>query len=428
MALDFPKLDFAVSFNPSTAFPLDARSYFESLEAAQAAAAAAVPAGSNKGVYYYGQTVVVVENDKASFYVIQPDKTLSSIAGATSIGVNPDLFEYDESGNLSLKGFDTEALGKVMSIGEDGKIKWLNLQDEIAAAVAGAAHLRRKIVNNVESIDVNAEDADLYIYMVPTGLTSDANKYDEYMVMIVTDGEGEETRFVEQVGSWDIDLSDYATKEDLKDKVDKVEGSRLITEEEIKKLISLENSPIKSVDTESFTIESPSGQLQLNDLPISKVVDLGNILNKGQKTEGGYYLITETDKKKLDSLVINSEDGSLEISGSVNASNVEGLSEWITSHSTGNDFVPGLSENSLTNERLAILESAITSADEANFTVLNGKLSLNSIKSSQVTDLTDLLKKKANADDFATLQLTVSDHDDVLKALSEALTWMEMTE
>lgn len=428
MALDFSKLDFAVSFNPSTAFPLDARSYFESLEAAQAAAKAAVPAGSNKGVYYYGQTLVVVENDKASFYIIQPDKTLSSIAGATSINVNPDLFEYDESGNLSLKGFDTEALGKIMSVDENGKIKWLNLQDEIAAAVAGAAHLRRKIVDSIESIDVNAQDADLYIYMVPSGLTSDANKYDEYMVMIVTDGDDEETRFVEQVGSWDIDLSGYATKEDLKDKVDKAEGSRLITKEEVEKLASLENSPIKSVDTENFTIESPSGQLQLNDLPISKVTDLSDILNKGQKTDGGYYLITETDKKKLDSLVINSEDGSLEISGSVNASNVEGLAEWITSHSTGDDFVSGLSENNLTDERLAKLEAAITSADEKNFTIENGKLSLISIVSSQVTDLSQLLEKKANADDVAAMKVTIEEHTSSIDALSKALTWVEMIE
>lgn len=426
--MDFPKLDFSVSLNPLTAFPLDARSYFESLEAAQAAAAAALPVGSKKGVYYYGQTLVVVENNKANFYIIQPDNTLSSIEGATSISVNPDLFEYDDEGNLSLKGFDTEALGKVMSIDENGKIKWLDLQNEIATAVAGAAHLRRKIVDSVDEIDVDAEDADLYIYMVPTGLESDANKYDEYMVMVVTDSDGDETRFVEKVGSWDIDLSGYATKEDLKSKVDVIEGSRLMTSEEAKKLESLEESLIKSVDEEYFAVESTSGKLQLNNLPISKVTDLSDILNKGQATEGGYYLVTGTDKKKLEALVISSEDGSLEISGSVNASNVEGLAEWITSHSTGDDFVVGLSENNLTNDRLAILESAITSADEKNFTIESGKLKLKEIAVSQVTDLTSLLANKANSEDMAALETTVESHDESIKALSQALTWVEMTE
>ena len=46
---DFGKLNFAVAFVPQTAFPLDGRTYFESLEAAQAAAAIAVPVGSSDG-------------------------------------------------------------------------------------------------------------------------------------------------------------------------------------------------------------------------------------------------------------------------------------------------------------------------------------------------------------------------------------------
>jgi hypothetical protein len=36
--------------------------------------------------------------------------------------------------------------------------------------VAGADHLKRIIKNSLDEIDVNAEDAHLYIYMVPTGL------------------------------------------------------------------------------------------------------------------------------------------------------------------------------------------------------------------------------------------------------------------
>lgn len=46
MALDFGKLNFSVSFNPTSAFPLDARSYFESYESAVSAAATAMPAGA----------------------------------------------------------------------------------------------------------------------------------------------------------------------------------------------------------------------------------------------------------------------------------------------------------------------------------------------------------------------------------------------
>lgn len=52
---DFGKLNFAVSFNPQTAFPLDARYYFSSLSAAEAAAATAVEVGSSDGTYFYGR-------------------------------------------------------------------------------------------------------------------------------------------------------------------------------------------------------------------------------------------------------------------------------------------------------------------------------------------------------------------------------------
>lgn len=78
---DFGKLNFAVAFVPQTAFPLDGRTYFESLEAAQAAAAIAVPVGSSDGVYHYGMELFVVENGVSAGYRIQPDKTLTKVDG-----------------------------------------------------------------------------------------------------------------------------------------------------------------------------------------------------------------------------------------------------------------------------------------------------------------------------------------------------------
>jgi hypothetical protein len=70
MALNFGKLDFDVSLNLTAAFPLDARSYFESLSAAELAAASAEEVGSTNTVYYYGQTIAVVENNIATLYII----------------------------------------------------------------------------------------------------------------------------------------------------------------------------------------------------------------------------------------------------------------------------------------------------------------------------------------------------------------------
>lgn len=81
MATNFGKLNFAVSFNPQTAFPLDARCYFENLNDAIAAAASAGAAGSTTTTYYYGQTLVVVDftSKTTQLYVIQQDNTLKAL-------------------------------------------------------------------------------------------------------------------------------------------------------------------------------------------------------------------------------------------------------------------------------------------------------------------------------------------------------------
>lgn len=100
MAMTFGKLDFAVAFNRQTAFPLDAKSYFESLAAAQAAAATAEEAGSSSTTYYYGQTVAVVENSIATLYVIQPDKTLKEVGSGKS---QPMKFVAGEAEMLALQ-------------------------------------------------------------------------------------------------------------------------------------------------------------------------------------------------------------------------------------------------------------------------------------------------------------------------------------
>ena len=96
-------LDFAVAFNPSTAFPLDARAIFGSKTAADAAAATAENAGSSNTKYYFGMPIVVFENDVAKMYIIQGDKTLKEVGSAPV----PDdaTIELTDGGALQLKDF-----------------------------------------------------------------------------------------------------------------------------------------------------------------------------------------------------------------------------------------------------------------------------------------------------------------------------------
>ena len=82
--------------------------------------------------------------------------------------------------------------------------KKVDIGPSIAAAVAAADHLKRKIVTGVDAIDLAADDADQYLYMVPkTGSDAD-DVYDEYMVL---------NGAVEHVGNTKVDLSGYVQKE-----------------------------------------------------------------------------------------------------------------------------------------------------------------------------------------------------------------------
>ena len=86
MATNFGKLNFSTSFNPTSAFPIDARTYFESLVSAQEAAATAEEAGSANTTYYYGQILVVNEGGSVAAYQITPAKTLQKLAATTPSG------------------------------------------------------------------------------------------------------------------------------------------------------------------------------------------------------------------------------------------------------------------------------------------------------------------------------------------------------
>lgn len=457
MALNFGKLAFSTSFNPTSAFPIDARSYFESLKAAQDAARTAQAVGSKDSVYYFGQTLVVVESNLATFYIIQPDGSLSPVGGeqSASIEVNPGQFEFDESGNLSLKGFNQATLGNLLSVGPDGALTYVapidaytktETDEKIKTAVSSAAHIKRKIVASVQEIEeymASHEDADQYIFMVPTGLQAEADKYDEYMVIEVTDGEGVQTKYVEKLGSWEVNLEEYAKTAEvdakLAKKVDAQENARLMTNAEGEKLAGIEAGAqanvINSVSND-FSIVNDEGQglvkqLQLNNLAISKVIGLQDALNKKVDSQDGYTLLSPTDKEKLDKLVIGN-DG-IEISGKVNAENVQGLAEWLTAHASN---TKGLSENNLTDELLNKLTSSIliTSVDDTQLQVESGKLKIKAIEQSTVTGLTEVLNAKASVTKvneveqaLNTLKTTVEQHTADIADINERLTWQDIT-
>lgn len=446
MSMEFGKLNFSVSFNPTSAFPLDARSYFESYAEAERAAELAVAAGSAESVYYYGQTLVVVENDKAKFYIIQPDNTLSAVEGSsgeTEVPVNSDLFEKDENGNLSLKGFDEAAIGSFFVKREDGELEWKTpidaytkeeTNEAIRQAVADAVHIKRKIVASTEEIEeymaTNA-DADQYIFMVPTGLTEDSDRYDEYMVVEIAG-----QKFLEKVGSWEVNLSNYVTKADLENglsmKVDAAPGYSLISKAEKEKLAGIESGAqvnvINDVNNSHFEIDE-NKTLLLKDIPVSKITNLENLLNEKVDSIDGWTLLSPDDQEKLAKLVIGDEG--LEISGTVNAENIQGLETWITNNAGS---VIGLSPlpftTSLANKLNGIEEgaqknyiSSVTDQFEVN---INGELRLVSVTSNQISDLATVLNTKADVTTVSSLSSRMEMLESDVGVLANALTWKDI--
>ena len=303
---------------------------------------------------------------------------------------------------------------------------------DISVAIAAANHMKRAKIDSVEDINLYAADADQYIYMVPTGLQMDDDKYDEYMVI---DG------VVEKVGSWEVDLSDYAKKTDLDSKVSIDNLARLMTLVEGEKLAAIEEGAqvniINSISN-SFRIDIENNkQLVLNDLPISKITNLQAELDKKVNAQEGYTLLSPDDQKKLAALVIG-EDNGLELSGTVNADNVQGLAAWLNKNA---NEVKGLSENNLTDELHEKLTNSmlITSVDISELSVSEGKLSIIEVDHSKITGLADALNTKANQTVVDTLAVSVdniskslsnyiarAEYEKDLAEIKDILTWQEM--
>ena len=379
----------------------------------------------------------------------------------------------------------------------------------IKAAIDDLDHLKRTTVAGIESIDVTKDDADQYIYMVPNAETGNYDEYmvidgelekvgdwsvdltgyaktedlegkvdKEANKRLMSDDEGEklagiennaEKNFINSVseeldvdsdrklsvkeiakekvtGLVDsleaLDESIKTVQEDLDDKVDKQADARLMTNAEGEKLNSIKDL-IKSVNSTNFTVTD--GQLNLNDISISKIANLQDILNgkvdRVYNEDGTEWtLLSPENQAKLAALVLNGEN--VEISGTVNADNVEGLSSWITSHAS---TVKGLSEQNFTMQyllKLAEIEDGaqvnfINSVDTNQMSVTNGHLSITKVNVATVDGLQSLLDGKASVESISgfnsritslqnTLNAFIPEVNERLDDLDARLTWQKI--
>lgn len=167
MSMEFGKLNFAVGFNRTSAFPLDANSYFENYDAAVTAAAGAAEVGSSDSAYYVGQLIIVKDTTKGvGLYQINASKELVKFGQASSADeLITDL--------ATLKGrFNNLVRDLPATEGEDGAFTLLEPSESIPLGffsndektkLAGIATGAQ--VNKLESVKVDG-----------TALTIDENK------------------------------------------------------------------------------------------------------------------------------------------------------------------------------------------------------------------------------------------------------------
>lgn len=297
--------------------------------------------------------------------------------------VNEKVFEFDSvTEKLNLIGFEQAAQNSTLSKNSDGSLSW-NIIDSytkeetdkaIAQAVETGARLKRKIVNSVieiqDYIDTH-DDAEQYIFMIPIPSEDDNNKYEEYFVVITSDDIGNKITSIEKVGS--SISGDYVT--------------------------------------------------------VSKLEELLN--GKVDKQEG-YTLLSPEDQNKLNALKLD-ENGNITGIGPVNATEVEGLADWISNNA---GIIPGLSENNLTNDLANKLNQSlfIRTVESTELKLSEeGVLSIGEIAPNQVTGLEEMLRSKATAEQVNTLQVKIDDIssslDDQKQAINEikeTLTWKDM--
>lgn len=344
---EFGKLNFAVAFNPQTAFPLDARYYFDSYDAAETAAQGAVEVGSASGTYFFGQTVVVVESSLATLYVIQPDKTLQPV-GSTVLGDGKSITVVD--GKVQLLGFSEAQPGQQPRIGAGGSLEWYTpdastvegLQQTVGQLQTDVSELQSDVGTINDTLETKANVSDVYtqtqtdekiaaaisstykpsgsvefaslptpsadnlgnVYNVTDAFTAGASfiaseqgqKYPADTNVAVVEVEGQYyfdalSGFVDLTGYLTTTeaAGTYATIAQLGNKVDKVSGSSLVQDTLITKLTNLLN--IQSVADGQLAV-SPEGQLSVVSIAQSQVAGLTDALAGKVNTEAGKGLST----------------------------------------------------------------------------------------------------------------------------------------
>lgn len=548
---NFGMIDRSVAFNPISAFPLDARSYFESYAEALAAAQIASVVGDTNTQYYFGETIAVVENGAAQLYIIQPDKTLKEVG--SKIIVDENVFDLDDEGKLNLVGFADAAAGAQLLKGSDGKLSWVkpdnttveglqtivaglqedikDLQDalnpvdeegnpvegglisdiddlkesvgeeatydeegneltpatgiykdiediedkigskaehddegslvaaatglyaelekkadktsvytieqadkKIADAIATIDHLKRVIVDElpaVEEADVNT------IYMMPSGLLEDANKYYEWILI---------NGVFEKVGSWEVNLDDYALKTEVSDLADVVadnkEAAEKAIEDEQTRAEKAEKANADAIaaeqaraelaekaNTDAIAAEKERAELaeqgladDLADMDAAKA-NKADVYTKDEVyAKNEVYTKGEADQAIADKISeVNGGESAGEVLGQLNAyKKIVNMEVWGDENGSGDENGNSRIDNLVAQVQTLVNTKPFISEVDSDFQVVEGKLILKELPISKIDGLQDM------SDNISVVQEKVGSLEDILNGYVDEETQEEV--
>lgn len=278
------------------------------------------------------------------------------------------------------------------------------VDDAIASAMATVNSLTYKKVSSIDEI-ILTEDKTIFLVPALEGLANDV--YDEYMVI---DG------VPEKIGSWEADLDNYATKEELKGKVDQVEGARLITESEAYLLNTVEEYAQKNYINEvSSDFAVNNGKLEIVSIPSG--IDLSQTQAYKDLIIGMENLVVKEDGKSLIDNVLIEKLDTIEAGAETNY--VRSVSSELDVDTLGALSIVSVDASKVTNL-----------ASNTDFSALIAKVQTN------VTDISNLVAAVDAVDtnlsllrvDLGTVEAAVHKNELSIEEILNILTWQDLKE
>lgn len=446
-------LGFPLNFRRGNPNPLDNSSVWASLSAAQTYA-------DSDPTAYVGQVLTVVDNTNstATVYVIaDTDGTLEKV-GTSPVG-DEDTITIADDGTISLYGVSgleltrTEEDGNITNITYqpllvNGKLTWV---EPSATTVEGLATEIEGLKNRVTATETGITGINARLGTIPSDKTvvqlinesktaaietvlgeavpEDFDTLKEVAEWIQSDTTNS-AALIARVSTIEDDYLTSADKTALQGGIDTVEAyigtipeaatsdnvisyigeaidalsiddyakitalTALADRVDELEAVDAEKNIINSVDTTQFSVDD-SRKLSLTAVAIDKVTGLNDALSGKVDKVAGSRLITADEATKLENLVL-SEDGTVEISGQINASNVQELGSWIT---TNRDTVDGL----------------LSAAEETKLNGIEAGAQVNDIETVKVNGTTLSITEKAvdiplGAGLVASTEVTIGDN------------------